>query len=139
MTAPWLIGALIDDLLAETRTRLARSEQQTSAELRRLDFATVSLSPPMMENLLQLKAFLYNRMYRHPRVVAAMSVAKEVVAGLFTAFAGDPALMPPDWRDACGGPGETRTAQVARDYIAGMTDRFARVEYRRIFQTHIEL
>jgi dGTPase len=134
-----LIGALIDDLLAETRTRLARSGPQSLAEVRRLDLATVSLSPPMAENLLQLKAFLHNRMYRHPRVVAAMSVAKDVVAGLFAAFAGDPALMPADWQDACGDPGATRTAQVARDYIAGMTDRFALVEYRRIFRTEIEL
>jgi len=87
----------------------------------------------MMENLLQLKAFLYNRMYQHPRVVAAMSVAKDVVAGLFAAFAGDPALMPADWRDACGGPGETRTAQVVRDYIAGMTDVYAIRLYETLF------
>jgi dGTPase len=134
-----LIGALIEDLLSETRKRLARSGPQSPADVRRLDLATVSLSPPMAENLLQLKAFLHNRVYRHPRVVAAMSVAKDVVAGLFAAFAADPALMPADWQDACGDPGETRTAQVARDYIAGMTDRFALFEYRRIFQTEIEL
>jgi dGTPase len=134
-----LIGALIDDLLAETRARLARSGPQSAADVRQLCSPSVSLSSAMAENLLQLKGFLYDRMYRHPRVVAAMSVAKDVVAGLFAAFAGDPGLMPADWRHACGDTGDARTEQVVRDYIAGMTDRFALVEYRRIFQTEVEL
>ena len=99
----------------------------------------MSLSPKMAENLLQLKGFLHDRMYRHPRVVAAMSVAKDVVTGLFAAFACDPALMPADWQQACGGPGVTRTAQVARDYIAGMTDTYALAEYARVFRTEMTL
>jgi dGTPase len=134
-----LIGVLLDDLLAETRARLAKMRPRTAADIRQLDRAIVSLSPAMLEKLLQLKEFLQQHMYRHPRVLAPMSVAKRVVAELYGALVDDPSLLPPDWRDACGGAGHEKTAGVVRDYIAGMTDRFALIEYRRIFQTEIEL
>jgi dGTPase len=101
--------------------------------------AIVSLSPAIAAKLLQLKEFLQQHMYRHPRVLAPMAAAKEVVAGLYRAFTGDPSLMPADWRDAGAGAGSEKTARVVRDYIAGMTDRFALVEYRRIFGTEIDL
>jgi dGTPase len=51
----------------------------------------------------------------------------------------DPSLLPADWQKGCEGAGDDKTAAVVRDYIAGMTDRFALIEYRRIFQTELEL
>ena len=134
-----LISALIDDLLTETRARLALARPERPADIRHLDSAIVSLSPAMAENLLELKEFLQEHMYRHPRVMARTAIAKEVVAGLYRTLLDDPSLMPPDWQDAAAGAGEKTTAQVVRDYIAGMTDRFALVEHRRIFQTETEL
>jgi dGTPase len=134
-----LIGTLIDDLLSETHARLMRAGPRTAADIRALDAPIVFLSGGATENLLQLKAFLQQHMYRHPRVMMALSLAKEVVTKLYAALVDDPSLMPPDWRDACERAGEPRTAEVVRDYIAGMTDRFALIEYRRIFQTEIEL
>jgi dGTPase len=68
-----------------------------------------------------------------------MDRAKQVVAALYAAFTADPGLLPPDWAASCGAPGDAATGQVARDYIAGMTDRFALAEYRRIFHTEILL
>ena len=134
-----LIGVLIDDLLAETRVRLAQASPEGPADVRCLDRAIVALSASMAENLLQLKEFLQHHMYHHPRVLARMAVAKDVVAGLYRKLTGDPSLLPADWRDAAGEAGDQRTARVARDYIAGMTDRFALVEHRRIFNTEVEL
>lgn len=134
-----LISALIDDLLTETRARLAHTQPQSPADVRRQDRAIVSLSPAMAGNLLQLKEFLQQHMYRHPRVVARTAVAKQVVGGLYRRLLDDPSLMPADWQEAAGRAGEERTAQVVRDYIAGMTDRFALVEHARIFETSIEL
>jgi dGTPase len=61
------------------------------------------------------------------------------VVELYQALTGNPSLMPPDWRDAAGEAGDKRTAEVVRDYIAGMTDRFALAEYRRILHTEIDL
>jgi dGTPase len=93
----------------------------------------------MAGEIARLKGFLFERMYRHPHVMASMDKAQGVVADLFTAFSGDPLLLPADWAAACGAPGDAKTAGVVRDYIAGMTDRFALQEHKRIFHTEIAL
>jgi dGTPase len=86
-----------------------------------------------------LKVFLFQRMYRHPRVMGTMGRAKQVVSELYAALSGDPSLLPPDWSHACGSAGDALTGGVVRDYIAGMTDRFALSEYARIFHREIDL
>jgi dGTPase len=63
--------------------------------------------------------------------------AKQVVRELFEALSADPALLPLDWATACGAPGDATTAAVVRDYIAGMTDRFAILEHAKITHTEI--
>jgi dGTPase len=62
-----------------------------------------------------------------------------VVADLYGAFLADPGFLPPDWAAACGLPGDAATGRVVRDYIAGMTDRYALAEYRRVFGVEIDL
>jgi dGTPase len=95
-----------------------------------------SFSAPLLARLKALKQFQMQNMYRHPRVTQSMTRAKAVVADLYEGFVADPALLPPDWAEAARGavPGT-----VARDYIAGMTDRFALAEYARVFRSEIEL
>jgi len=68
-----------------------------------------------------------------------MEKAKAVLRSLFDALADRPVLLPADWAEACGPAGSAITLGVVRDYIAGMTDRFALLEYRRIFHTEIDL
>jgi dGTPase len=134
-----LMSALIGDVLAETRRRLRIASPGSAAEVRTHDNALAAFSKPMGTALGALKAFLFVRMYRHPRVMEPMMVAKGVVADLFAAFADDPNLLPPDWHAACGKPKDAATVGVVRDYIAGMTDRFALEEHSRIFHTQIAL
>ena len=62
-----------------------------------------------------------------------MDGARAVVRELFGAFSADPGLLPADWAASCGAPRDGATGAVVRDYIAGMTDRYALAEYRRIF------
>ncbi|MGH6872413.1 MAG: deoxyguanosinetriphosphate triphosphohydrolase [Rhizomicrobium sp.] len=134
-----LMSAMISDMIAETRARLEVGQPRSAADVRAAGQATAAFSPAMAGEIAALKAFLFARMYRHPRVMASMEKAQAVIADLFAAFAGDPALLPEDWARACGAPGDARTAGVVRDYIAGMTDRFALQEHRRIFHTEIAL
>jgi dGTPase len=134
-----LIGALVADLVATTRTRLAEAAPGSAADIRALGRAAAAFSPEMAAGLAELKAFLLARMYRHPRVVGSMAAAKQVVADLFGGFLADPALLPQDWQGLCDRPGGAKTAGVVRDYIAGMTDRFALLEHRRVFHTEIAL
>jgi dGTPase len=91
-----------------------------------------AFSAVMLGEVQALKRFLYERMYRHPRVMGPMEEAKKVVTALFEALVANPELLPPDWQAQCGGSGDSSTRRVARDYIAGMTDNYALDEYRRI-------
>lgn len=134
-----LMSALVGDVLAETRARLAAAQPVSAADIRAQARAMAAFSPEMGAQVSALKSFLFARMYRHPRVMGSMNTAKRVVAELFAAFSGDPSLLPSDWAGACGAPGDSRTVSIVRDYIAGMTDNFALSEYGRIFHTEIAL
>jgi dGTPase len=134
-----LITALIDDVLRESRRRLTDAGPQTVEAVRGLKSGVVGFSPVMEAELAGLKDFLFAHMYRHPRVTESMAVAKRVVAELFEALSQNPELLPPDWKAACYEEGEARAAGVARDYIAGMTDRFAILEHQRIFGSELAL
>jgi dGTPase len=134
-----LMSTLLDDLLRQTRANLASAAPGSAAAVRDAGRALVGFSPAMAGELVALKAYLFSHMYRHPRVIASMTRAKAVVTDLFEAFSADPGLLPPDWTASCGAAGDAATAGVVRDYIAGMTDRFALAEYTRIFHTEISL
>jgi dGTPase len=134
-----LMSSLLDDLLAETRRRLAAAMPANAAAVRGAGQAMVAFSPARLEELKALKGFLFVRMYRHPRVMTSMERAKGVVTDLYEAFLADPALLPADWAAACGMAGDATTGRVARDYIAGMTDNYALEEYGRVFHNRIDL
>lgn len=134
-----LMSALLDDLLAETRARLAAASPSSAAGIRSAGRALVAFSPARLAELLALKKFLFTHMYRHPRVMTSMERAKGVVTDLYEAFLAEPGLLPLDWAKGCGMAGDEATGRVARDYIAGMTDNYALEEYGRVFKNRIEL
>ena len=132
-----MMSALIGDLLNETRARIVRANPQSAADVRGQGKALVAFSFAMGEEVTALRAFLFARMYRHPRIVETVEKAKRIVVELFEAFAREPSLLPADWAALC--VNEAATAGVVRDYIAGMTDNFALEEHARIFHTEIAL
>jgi dGTPase len=134
-----LMTALIDDVLRESRKRVADVEPATLDAVRGLKSGVIGFSRVMEKELAGLKDFLFAHMYRHPRVMESMAIAKRIVTALFEALSDDPDLLPPEWKAACSNVGEARAAQVVRDYIAGMTDRFAILEHRRVFGSEIDL
>jgi dGTPase len=131
-----LMSELMEDVMVQTRANLGSGHFADAASLRKAGRATASFSPPLLARLKALKAFQMQNMYRHPRVIASMTRAKAVVVDLYEGFVADPGLLPPDWAQAARAavPGT-----VARDYIAGMTDRFALAEYARVFRTEVVL
>jgi len=134
-----LMSALVEDLLAETRRRIAEAGPKSAAAVRGQGSGLAAFSPAMEGCVRALKDFLFTRMYRHPRVMATMNRAKDLVSELFEAFSRDPGLLPPDWARQCGAPGDAVTGGVVRDYIAGMTDSFALAEHARVFHREIAL
>ena len=131
-----LMSALLDDLRAETASRLIAANPGSAEAVRAASHALVALSPAMTEQLRALKSFLSSHMYRHPRVIATMSRAQAVITDLFEAFSADPGLLPGDWAILCS---REATGRVVRDYIAGMTDTYALAEYARVFKNQITL
>ncbi|HEY4943842.1 MAG TPA: deoxyguanosinetriphosphate triphosphohydrolase [Rhizomicrobium sp.] len=134
-----LMSMMVDDLLAETGRRIAAAKPASAEDVRAHKGALAAFSPAMVEQVAAIKRFLFAHMYRHPRVMVPIGRAKGVVAELFAAFSNDPSKMPPDWTRLCGAPGDAATGGVVRDYIAGMTDRYALTEYARVFRKDIEL
>ncbi len=128
-----VFGAMVEDMLAETRARLAAERPESAAALRALGAPVVAFSPPVEAGVGEVRAFLFARMYRHPAVLAMREKAAAVVSDLFAGFMAAPERLPVEWRGAAlGARGEAALARVVSDYIAGMTDRFALQEHRRI-------
>ncbi|MCB2101851.1 MAG: deoxyguanosinetriphosphate triphosphohydrolase [Rhodobacterales bacterium] len=128
-----LIGAMVEDLLAETRNRLADAGARSADDLRRLGAPVAAFSDAMQAHDKALKAFLFEHMYRHYKLNRMTSKARRLVRDLFHLLIAEPECLPTDWRAAANGPGTRETAQLIADYIAGMTDRAAQDEHRLLF------
>jgi dGTPase len=87
----------------------------------------------MRQNDAALKDFLFRHVYRHERVNRMTARAGKVVRDLFALYMEAPAHLPEEWRTEARGAERARAARLVADYIAGMTDRFALEEHRKLF------
>lgn len=128
-----VINALVTDLVAETRARLATLEPVDSDAIRHAKLPVVAFSAAMAESNRVIKEFLFARMYRHWRVNRMTAKARRVTSEIFSILHAAPNQLPDDWRGRAGDvPGNQRVASTVADYIAGMTDRFALDEHSRL-------
>jgi dGTPase len=127
-----VIDAMVIDLLAETRRRLAKLAPKDADTIRRSKQPVVGFGPAMAEANQVIKDFLSARMYRHWRVNRMTAKARRLTEELFRLLHQDPSLLPDDWRARAGESGTARAAVTVGDYVAGMTDRYAMDEYRRL-------
>ncbi|MGE0806445.1 MAG: deoxyguanosinetriphosphate triphosphohydrolase [Burkholderiaceae bacterium] len=123
-----MINELVTDLIDETRRRIAESGVRSLDEVRAAP-ALVGFSGDVAERSAQLKRFLHVNLYRHPHVAEVMSRARRIVRELFARYLDDSSLLPDEHRQRLDAIGE----RAIVDYIAGMTDRFAVREHRRLF------
>ena len=134
-----LIDRMIDDVIGESRLRLAALAPASAAAVRAHDRPVIGFAPAMDQANSHLKRFLYERMYRHSKVNRMTSKARRVVGDLFGIFHEEPDCLPTDWRRrAEAASGDAARARVVADYIGGMTDRFAHDEHRRLFDLYDE-
>jgi dGTPase len=131
-----VIDRMASDLVAETGRRLADSRIETARDIRHLGAPVAAFSETMRSNDKALKAFLFERMYRHYRVNRMASKARRVVQELFQLLLAEPQCLPTEWRLQADGAGQSKTARVVADYIAGMTDRYALDEHYRLFDRY---
>jgi dGTPase len=128
-----IINSLVLDLCEETLKRLAAAHIANVADVRRAPQALVGFSPAMGRKNAELKLFLLEHLYRHYRVIRMAEKARRIVRDLFKVYADSPKQMPPSFSVRIPNEGAPR---VVCDYIAGMTDRFALEEHRKLFDPH---
>lgn len=124
-----VIDAQVTDLLMETKRRIADEGVITSKDVEAAPLL-VGFSAEMAAENHELKTFLRSKLYRHYQVVRMTTKARRIVKELFEAFAGNAHLLPPPYQES--GEQDSLPRAIA-DYIAGMTDRYAMKEHRRLF------
>ena len=134
-----MITAMIAACVGEARERLASLPASSLEDVRRSNLPCIAFPAAMSRDLDGLKAFLFERVYRHPRIVRVMDSAETIVKELFARYRSDPASFPHGRGVELGAMGADAQARRLGDFIAGMTDRFAIAEHQRLFDATPEL
>ena len=131
-----IINRCTNDLLETTRATVAAAAVHSVDEVRAAGQRLVGYSPAMAAQVRELKDFLYRNMYRHYRVVRMGNKAGRILRDLFHAYVDEPLQLPPHHQERIEEDGLHR---AVCDYIAGMTDRFALDEHRKLFDPLVKV
>jgi len=123
-----MINTLVSDLIRQSEHNISKQSPVTLEDVRSAA-AMIAYSPEMNEQQRALKNFLRTHLYRHYRVLRMSAKAQRIISELFGIFMADSRLLPPQFQSLA----EQDRARAVADYIAGMTDRYAIREHRRIF------
>ena len=128
-----MIAMMVRDVIDRARRNVERYRPESADEVRRLGRPLVCLSDQMAENVRVLQRFLMRRVYRHERVLDAMRRARKILSDLFAAYVEDPQRLPENWREVAMTRPDTEFPRQVCDFIAGMTDRYALQQHRKLF------
>lgn len=132
-----MINVMVVDLIDTSRNNIEAAGPESIDDVRKQDRPLMSFSTEMSARNLELKQFLRENLYQHYRVRRMTNKACDILTALFEAYMDDIRILPPEAREQClalrANSGDKGTARGVADYIAGMTDRYAIVEYERIF------
>lgn len=121
-----MLSAQVYDVIDATRLVLSASGVDSVDAVRRAG-PLVCFSEEMRVRSAELKRYLFRHLYRHPQVMATTEKGRTIVRELFSAYTADPGTLPAEYQQG------QDTARAVADYLAGMTDRFACREHRRLF------
>jgi dGTPase len=125
-----LVGLMVTDMVHATDQRLRESGAKSPLDLQKMNTNVIGYSEDMQRRNRELKDFLYQKLYRHYRVVRMQVKAENIISDLFGAYHDEPAMLPTHVQKNIAIRGLERTIC---DYIAGMTDRYAVEEHQRLF------
>jgi len=132
-----MVNFVVVDLIRTTEANLASVKPSSIEDIRRRSKPLAAMSDDVRAEHLELKKFLNEHVYQHHKVQRMTAKARRVITQLFEAFLADEKLLPPEHRAGAPGdkkaPSATTRARAVADYIAGMTDRYAILEHRRLF------
>ena len=126
------ITRMVEDVIGTAVAGIEMLAPENADAVRAADRALVVFSGSMREAVDQTRRFLFERVYRDPGVMAVMQSAEALVQELFDSFVARPDLMPADWALHCEALSDEKRARRVADYLSGMTDTFARAEYKRL-------
>ncbi|MHA7772719.1 deoxyguanosinetriphosphate triphosphohydrolase [Roseibium sp. M-1] len=127
------ITRMVEDVIRHAMHNLEDLTPQSVEDIRMAGRCLVGFSPEMTAAEKEVKRFLFARVYRHEDVLAVRRLVARVVKELFGRFLAEPELMPKPWNSGLEQLNEAGIARRVCDYIAGMTDRYAIEEHRRLF------
>jgi dGTPase len=130
-----VFGVMVSDVIETSRAALAEGGAGSVDDIRHLGRPVIRFSDGLWADMQQIRAFLFERMYRAPSVMRKRAEVTVVVDKLFALFLDRPELMPDRWEAEIVdfGGDQVKLARLVSDYIAGMTDRFALLEHARLF------
>ncbi len=138
-----MFGAMVEDVLIETESRLAEINPREADDVRAAGVQIVAFSEEMQEKIDELREFLFTRMYKHFTINRIGLKVERIITDLFTAFTKNYRILPENWQmrveEGGGAKDERLRARIVADYIAGMTDRFAIREHERLFDLYWDL
>jgi dGTPase len=123
-----MINTLVSDLTDRSRSLIEQHHPVRIDEVRDAP-ALIGFSALIQQEQQELKKFLHRQLYQHYKVARMSNKAKRIVSDLFGTFLADPRLLPPEFQVRA----ETDLPRAIADYVAGMTDRYAIREHRRLF------
>jgi len=123
-----MINTLVSDLTERSLALIAEHHPDGAAQVR-LAPPLIAFSPSIRDDQYELKVFLRKHLYQHYRVARMSNKAKRIIRELFQAFISDPRLLPPEFQARS----ESDLPRAIADYVAGMTDRYAIREHRRLY------
>lgn len=125
-----LVGLMVTDMMQATDSRLKQSKVKSALDIQKLKHNVIGYSEEMQRRNRELKDFLYNKLYRHYRVVRMQVKAEHIITDMFNAYRAEPSILPDHVQFFIEKRGLERTIC---DYIAGMTDRYAIEEHQKLF------
>ncbi len=136
-----LISYLVGGVVTEAHRRLEVACPASADDVRHYGEVLIAFPAPAARAEADIKAFLKQRMYRHPRVMRVMGEAETILFDLFARYERKPGDLPAEWLPSGGDPSEPETERARRigNFIAGMTDRFALTEHQRLFDSTPDL
>ena len=134
-----LITLMIADVVQQTKNLLEAHNIHTQDDIRNAKALLVQFSPTIEKELKELRAFLFTRVYRNDWVMKVMGRAQDIVIDLFETYQKSNEKMPEDWQALLQTDDEQAKAWHICDFVAGMTDRFAVQEHRRLFDVTPDL
>lgn len=129
-----MLSAQLEDVIQTTVKAIDDSGVQSVDDVQQLDHNLLTHSQKYIDMNTPYKAFLYENLYRHYRVVRMSRRAERFLSDLFNSYIEEPAQLPPSVREKIDHRGLYR---ATTDYIAGMTDRFALQEWERLYSPFV--